>query len=82
MDELCTGEDVRGPSCFGLVFPLPLFGVLCKKHAVDWPRVAKSLPGTAFDSSVTGDETVFEVIFFVGVFLGFLFLVFRGRPER
>lgn len=82
VDELCTGVDVRWASRFCLFCPLPLFGVLGKKHAVVWLRMAKSLPGSAFDSSVAGDKTVSEVTFFVGVFLGFLFLVFRGPPER
>lgn len=82
VNERCTGVDVWWTSCFCLFCPLPLFGVLGKKHAVDWLRTAESLPGSAFDSWVAGDKTGSEVAFFVGVFLGSLFLVFRGLPER
>ena len=51
-EGLWTGVDVRMASCVCLVRRLPLFGVLCKKVAVDWLTMAASLTGTAFDSSM------------------------------
>lgn len=74
--ELRTGVEVRRACRVGPVCLLPLFGVLCKELAVDWLTLAKSLSGTLLDSSVACDETVSEVTFSAGVFLGFLFLVF------
>lgn len=82
VEVLCTCVGGQQTSCVCLVCLLLLFGVLVKEHAEDWLKMAKSLPGTAFDSSVTGDETVSEVTLFAGVLLGSLFLAFRGPPER
>lgn len=82
VDKLCSGVDVRRSPCFCLVCLLPLFGVLGKKHAGDWLRMANSLPGSALDSSAAADETASEVTVFGAVFLGSLIRVLRGLPER
>lgn len=80
VEELWTGVEVRRAPCVCPACLRPLFGVLGKVFAVDWPSMATSLPDTAFDCSVARDETVSEVTFSVAVFLGSLFVVFRDPP--
>lgn len=41
VDERSTGVEVRWASCFCLFRPLPLFGVLGKRHAVGWLGMAE-----------------------------------------
>lgn len=52
LEELWTGVEVRQASSVCPVCPLPLFGVLSRELAEDWQTMAKSLLGTAFDSSL------------------------------